>query len=116
MREIEFRGKTSNGEWVYGGYIQSEQVICPQTASVKIFIDPETVAQYTERKDKNGVKIFRNDIVKFSNKDIAVICWFKDSWQFDFLWGFAPIGNVDDVSIEVIGNIHDNSELLEVRA
>jgi len=129
MREIEFRGKLkgNSGTWIFGSLVISEKseqnlegenyAIFPKE-KVLPYADviPETVGQYTGLKDKNDVKIFHNDIVLFNNKDIAVICWFKNSWRLNFPWEFASIGNAGDDTIEVIGNIYDNPELLEVGA
>lgn len=130
MQEIEFRGKTKNGnKWVYGDLISPEN----NNNSYSIFeknggcvkVKPNTVGQYTGREDKNGKKIFGGDIVTYINTQDFVYevgrkmcgwieydedncCWFcKNSFQHHTMWVYG-----DD--IEVIGNIWDNPELLEV--
>jgi uncharacterized phage protein (TIGR01671 family) len=74
------------------------------------FIRPKTVGQYTELKDKNGVNIFDGDIVNCEGC-IDKVVWMGAAFNvgedyLDFLAG---------TDIEVIGNIHDNPELLEGR-
>ena len=77
MREILFRGKrTDNGEWIYGDLMQNVDCIKirEQEEDVKhkaksFEIDLGAVGQYTDLTDKNGKRIFENDIVKVDGDD-----------------------------------------------
>ncbi len=129
MREILFRGKQRrNGQWIYGNYIgldDDNTFICPrhEEASSLSCIDlvrlsmesvnPETIGQYTGETDKNGKKIFEGDIVRVNDKFIDTVvfgtgcfCMDKQIMMYEFTYQYFD-------GIEVIGNIHDNPELLK---
>lgn len=128
MREILFRGKTEKGEWVYGDLLHPD--LYGNGYAIEDFtkgknnccdVVPETVGQYTGLTDKNGQKIFEGDIVKglflHSSPVNSVIefrdgcfglLWYRD--EVEIFWSFSSICNVE---YEVIGNIHDNPELLK---
>ena len=132
MREILFRGRTTAGkEWVSGFYaVYSTAPFIgapnPQGTMLWFEVDPSTVGQYTGLTDKNGKKIFEGDIVRYTERKIngsdvpcikqvefaeggwCVDCWFLNNWLHD-----GANGNIQLEEIEVIGNIHDNPELLE---
>jgi uncharacterized phage protein (TIGR01671 family) len=142
MREILFRGKAisrntgyhrtkyKNGDWVYGllTRLHDEHFVnlpaeMTNTDGVSgIEIDHNTVGQYTGLTDKNGTKIFEGDIVKVEytgvNKGVNGIAEvvFKDC-QFALVWGWHKetvcLTHFCNVTFEVIGNIHDDPELLE---
>ena len=123
MREILFRGKAST-EWVYGDlrHINDGRVAVRKDGEIYPYeVIPETVGQYTGLIDKNGRKIFEGDIVycksRLDNANMVVIF---ECGQFRMVLsenyrsyqtnsGFYDINCFDK---EVIGNIHDNPELL----
>lgn len=125
MREILFRGKESNsGKWVYG-YLWSKRTIgvASFVGNVdEVVVDPSTVGQYTGLTDKNGVKIFEGDVVQVpfwrsaqSGLVMKGVLEFQKAafwitWEYQG-YGKDFAGYIQDV--EVIGNIHDNPELLK---
>ena len=127
MRENLFRGKRTDCEaWVEGDLIQafrgnqlSSCSIMPNTPTAYCWkVDPETVGQYTGLTDKNGKRIFEGDIVEcIPGVEQAVIIWLKYSACFGLSFDGWCCGFDDyDFSpndFKVIGNIHDNPELLE---
>ena len=140
MREILFRGKRKdNGEWIAGyliiaderwfilitDNIQTYSFTCLKDGEYIFgkFIEviPETVGQYTGLTDKNGTKIFKGDIVVMNIKGYNTICkvaWADNVAQFQ-LWQTNTIPhtptalNLGNYDCEIIGNIHDNPELLK---
>lgn len=143
MREILFRGKRKEhdffglgGEWVYGIPIRTHigtfmcfeenPHYCNQYGYMEIEeiskVIPETIGSFTGLTDKNGNKIFEGDIVKRTDlhisdePSIGFIEYDTDNTAFLIHWI-----DIEEYSatfpwkeiIEVIGNIHDNSELLE---
>lgn len=89
---------------------------------VQVEVDPETVGQFTSTPDKNGKKIFEGDICGcFCNTQVFIVEYCKDRCGYFFddcikSGGCDPapecLGNLRD-TIEVIGNIYDNPDLLE---
>ena len=125
MREILFRGKKeSTGDWVFGDlrhYRSGKVGIHSDILRYTLLVDPETVGQYTGLKDKNGVKIFEGDVVLcnryindvFDKKKYLVReCDFRFGLVGESLSGNEIRGD-DWAFAEVIGNIHDNPELLK---
>jgi hypothetical protein len=132
MREILFRGKTGDGKWIYGDYQRvvnfGDTVIQHCIVETKSKFDiieiykviPESVAQFTGLIDKNGKKIFEGDIVTgrfLHSLPINSFIAFRNG-AFGLLWDRAGAETFDaftslcNIEYEVIGNIHDNPELL----
>lgn len=137
MREILFRAKRKdNGEWVEGIPMRTNSTeigigkkitfmnVVPWTdkrkGKILAYFDPKncpaiddnTICQYTGLCDKNGTKIFEGDILKglYSNGN-AEVKMINGSWVGYAGKGWTDIGYVVD-RVEVIGNAHDNPELL----
>ncbi len=126
MREILFRGKRKdNGNWISGSYhkrIDDYFIIPLPIVTSQSKVIPETVGQFTGLKDKNGKRIFEGDIVLFDyigkNRGVhgkKAVCF--NNGKFGVFWGwhkeFVPLDGFANTTLEVIGNIHDNPELLE---
>lgn len=133
MREILFRGKTinrdkgyhrtkyKNGDWIYGLVTRLydnrfENLPAEMTdinGVLRIEVDYKTIGQYTGLTDQNGKKIFEGDIVKYRNAFPCKIYYINS--QFVMMWEncYRNLEQVYDDEIEVIGNIHDNPELLK---
>lgn len=129
IREILFRGKrVDNGEWVEGyyNYINNKTKILPTAVGAydgyALFdILSETVGQYTGLTDRLGKKIFEGDILKFKRKkleNVAVgygksgyICKVKTSKNTTTFFNLQHF--LEKYNCEIIGNIHDNPELME---
>ncbi len=134
-REILFKAKRKdNGKWVEGYYIycRKRHYILPVVNKAVGFderedewveIVPETLCQYTGLTDKNGQKIWENDILKAHldenypedityTKIIWSECRFctKENYSSDV----ETLKKWDGEYFEVCGNIFDNPELLEV--
>lgn len=128
-REILFKAKRiDNGEWVEGGYFSEPYtdkkfIICWNSMGLGfnefIEIYPDTLCQYTGFTDKNGKKIWENDIVRNKKGDIGVAQWFEEHAAF-MIWNKTKncvcyLAENDFSKIEVNGNVFDNLELLEAK-
>ena len=123
MREVLFRGqRTDNGQWVYGlltdlGLAEKEDFAW--ISGVKVY--KNTVGQYTGLTDKNGKKIFERDIVTVYARGFYTVCTVSwagivaqfQLWQINTIPKTPTVLNLGNYKCEVIGNIHDNPELLK---
>lgn len=126
MREILFRGKEIGiNRWVHGSLdihksgvvvIMSEEIV----TSIYARVDPDTVGQYTGLTDKNGKKIFEDDLVRVevAKIDFVAVCKFY-SGSFGLVWHYmgaerySAFTGMCHAEYEVIGNVYDNPELTE---
>ena len=133
MREILFRGKRlDNGAWETGSLVivrmdchDAQYYIADKMTGYHTPVDPSTVGQYTGLKDKNGERIFEGDIVDGHCHS----AWPHRLQRCDIAYGrdgFEARNHIDGVDsdyytyrvlfskdVVIIGNIHDNPELLE---
>ena len=122
MREIKFRAWHKE-EKIIGEvlgidilhkeiFFSNEDVDCYEHSDFK---DIELM-QYTGLKDKNNKEIYEGDIIKFCNKIWEVVCDYEDAHLF-YLRTIGDPYIAENMSKftrgEVIGNIHDNPELLK---
>lgn len=130
IREVIFRGKrTYNGKWVEGSLVVTSQCNAYIISTVEdkrdatvlvnqcsLNVDPETIGQFTGLTDKNGVKIFEGDILKAFGY-IYVIMWDSIRAMFylrDPVYRVtADFYNYCGSDLFVIGNIHDNPDILK---
>lgn len=134
MREILFRGKTACGAWVQGDLIHRKiwqskfEVIRVDDSGFDNYqeyeVATDTIGQYTGLTDKNGKKIFEGDILAFSDR-LVYVHWhdYCGCWDCSYIKAIEGKPTLHEdrspnkwrYNAEVIGNIHDNKELLEVK-
>lgn len=137
MREILFRGKClSDGEWEEGFYVRmhdskgrvAHRIHSGYTDNIYgnfysddlspegVEVDPSTIGQYTGLCDKNGKKIFEGDICQVGHLLYKVEFAFSQ-WKFRILsnkvYCYPAFNSHCGEHCIIIGNIHDNPELLE---
>ena len=137
MREILFRAKRiDNGNWAEGDLRQDRDLKTDDISGWDYYategglerepfeyeIEPETLCQYTGLTDKNGKRIWENDIVSAWSEGKHAIGKVKrridglyiiyPAYQKTEFWRLCPDGN-GKTEVEVIENIFDNQELLK---
>lgn len=140
MREIKFRGKSLDGKWLFGyiyRYVNRDGI--DTVAIIEIQnngfdatlnlhkISHNTVGQFTGLHDKNGKEIYEGDIIRsfdskgepiihhllYDNEEAGFVAVLKGSAKGDFGYGRCYQQWITECEKEVIGNIHDNPELLK---
>lgn len=104
-------------EWVYGWYvewnghcyIEYSRPGFPWYDNIRVEVIPETVGQYTGRRDVTSKDAYHGDIVKSKHYGVGEIVWRGDSWAV-MADGMGYSLNYD---FTIIGNIHQNKSLLE---
>lgn len=136
MREILFRGKSpASGLWIIGDlrqYPSGAKAIKANDMLHIMEVIPDTVGQFTGLMDKNGTKIFEGDILSIARRMDGmgtyyfpaieypvnvVVKWDMCSWMWETIAEDTRYISFPDAwchyECEVIGNIHDNPELME---
>lgn len=124
MREIEFRGKLKlNKQWLFGGYLPPDRLggFYEDGKLWTAEVYPETIGQFTGFKDIDGKKIFEGDIVRIATNSSLIlrVAWGDGKYELkrpDGHISTEPCDSFFAKNWEVIGNIHDNPELLEGRS
>lgn len=129
MRTIKFRAKNINGVWYYGSLVYSDKIdaaIYFQTGNglVKsmdwVYVNKETIGQFTGLKDENGNEIYEGDILKWNNGRLYVVKFWRGMFYASveecnegILGGFPlhRLTEYEDEKCEIVGNIYDNPEL-----
>ena len=134
MREILFKAKRiDNGAWEEGwlvptmqntyhdGYIiidvrgiNYDELDYFEPTFISWEIDPNTICQFTGLFDKNGKKIWENDIISYPNIHAkGNVAFVEDTFVLFDDWDGKQYINGMWNKFEVIGNVFDNKELLE---
>ena len=138
MRLVKFRGKPIQmtlpsgeellGDFVVGNLITHKDGVCrilvPIDGGFENYkVSPSTVSQFTSLYDVSGKEIYEGDILRFGNSPSGVceVKWnetlaaFCIRFYFENELGSRPLGEWQNCekNIAIIGNIHDNPELLK---
>lgn len=135
-RKILFKAKRKdNGEWIEGYYVycRKRHYILPvlnkaigfdEREDEWVEVNPDTICQYTGLTDKNGKRIWENDICDRKEKYHEIVTYNEGDWQLDYSYALGKEKHFcacnlgfyacERECVEVIGNVFDNPELLEV--
>lgn len=135
--------RKDNGNWIYGTVVYPRSIKGKNYTAIVPIVDgesvysmireviPETVGQFTGLTDLHGKKIFEGDIIKIRFESdsfthpVESIVWYdiaKVFWLSEHFGWFAAFASGEELSlweyddpddVEIVGNIHDNQELLE---
>ena len=131
MRTIKFRGKSIlTDEWFYGDLVHSADkkrtgiLVNDKDSYDECEVVPETVGQFTGLMDKNGKEIYEGDIVEWEEDNRKYVVKFWEGMFYasvkeynEGIFGGFPLHAFtqgdEGYRCEIVGNIHDNTELLK---
>jgi uncharacterized phage protein (TIGR01671 family) len=125
MREIKFRMWSYEEKMVYRNltdrnwyFTEKNDEFGCHTAYLAMPEDRTNhIMQYTEVNDKNDIKIYESDILKIDEEKIGQVCFLDGSYYIDYINDEynenQELSRLDSCDIEVIGNIHENLNLME---
>ena len=125
--------RLDNGEWVEGFLMDENYINTPFNDNEvggrfddPVEIDESTLCQCTGLRDKNGNLIWKNDICDRKEIYPEIVKYHEGDWTLDYSYAsgngkgfnFCNLGFYvyERKCVEVIGNVFDNSELLEALA
>ena len=130
MHNIKFRGKQKdNNKWAYGYYVEitrgdndghyitdgidyAIEVMGGELLPEFLEVIPKTVGQFTGLLDKNGKEIYAGDVIREVGGRVSIIVFdtMRACFRAEEVGGFSEF---IPEHCEIIGNVHDNPELLE---
>lgn len=139
MRTIKFKGKTKQGEWVIGYYVGKSSldevaILPPPNVNYDIgyindsecyYCIADTLGQFTGLYDKNGKEIYEGDVLRWDVNNRLYVVTFEFGMFYtsveecdEVMLGGFPLHRLtvsEDGECVIVGNIHDNPELLKGR-
>lgn len=115
MREIKFRCRDKEAEWMFEFNLLDEEWYNEKLGTIPLD-ESQVIMQYTWLKDKNWKEIYEGDILMIWKELIEVVKWVGDGeWMWDkqpLVW-FVHHQSIYKEPVEIIWNIYENVDMLE---